>query len=216
MALTFFGFWIYILIDAIMLLAFLGYFIYHNFFDTRLRVFKFYSNKQFEIYRKKIKDESVDVIDSNTDKPHTYTVNRNYIYYNKGRIPYAFFWNNIPIPINMYDSPEIPEKIQKEVKILINQINDKINKYSTKQINVEMPTKKLKENIEIDTAETFFRVLHTNFTLNLIKPPTEFKKAIKWTIILISIGIAIALILHFTGVIDITQILGAKPPVKVK
>jgi hypothetical protein len=85
-----------------------------------------------------------------------------------------------------------------------------MKKYTYKQVNVTMPSKKLKENIEIDTAETFFRVLHTNFTLNLIKPPSDMKKAIKWTIILICIGIAIALVLHFTGVIDLMQILTGK------
>lgn len=214
MEMGFWNFWIFIIIDCVLLLSFIGWFVYYNFFDTRLRTYVFYPNKQFDIFRKNIKNEIIDTHDKNTNTNKTYTVNRDYIYYKNGRIPYAFYWNNIPIPLNMYDSPEIPEKIQKEVKNLIIQINNKLSNYTTKQINIVMPSKKLKQNIEIDTAESFFRVLHTNFTLNLIKPPTELKKAIKWTAILIGVGIAIALILHFLGVIDIMQILGASPPKK--
>lgn len=212
MELGFWNFWIFIIIDIVLILSILGYVIYYNFFDKRLRTFIFYPNKQLEVKRKNIKDEVISMLDRNTGKNKAYTVNRDFIYFKNGRISYAFYWNNIPIPLNMSDFPEMPDKKKKELTELINKSNIILRQYDYKQIEVNIPSKKLSKSIEVETAETFFRLLYTNFTLNLIKPPKDLQKAIKWTAILIAIAIGIAVILHFLGVIDIMQFVGATPP----
>ena len=204
MAYGFLDFWLYIIIDGVVLLAFGGWWFWSNFLDNRLRVYLIYPNKQVKMCKRKIKNNLIDIYDEDTKTRKLYTVNRDFIYYRKGRIPYAYYWDNIPIPVDLNNKDL---KFTDEEKILIK----KINKKFPTQINIQQPNTKLKDDVEIDTAETLFRVLHTNFTLNLLKPPTEFKKAIKWTIILIIVGCGLALILHFMGVIDIMELLGSTP-----
>lgn len=209
MAYEFWNFWIFIIIDVIVILGFIGWLIWYNFLDTRLRTYIIYPNKQIKLYKKKIKNELIGIYDKNTARNKIYTVNKDFVYFKNGRIPYAFYWDNIPIPLSLIQDLKLTDK-QKEV------LKD-IEKNLPIQLNLKIPNKKLKDEgndkaIEIDTAETFFRVLYTNFTLNLLQPPKDIQKAIKWTAILIGIGIALALILHFLGVIDIMQLLGAKPP----
>jgi len=206
MAYGFLDFWLYIIIDIIVLVAFGIYWLWFNIFDTRLRIYLIYPDKQIKLCRRKIKNDLVEIYDENTKTHKLYTVNKDFIYYRRGRIPYAYYWDNIPIPLDLTEKL----KFSDEEILLVK----KINKKYPIQIDIQKPNTKFKKDIEIDTAETLFRVLHTNFTLNLLKPPTEFKKAIKWTIILIIIGIGLAIILHFIGVIDLMELLGATPPKK--
>lgn len=203
MALGFLDFWLYILIDVVVLLVGGGYFFWFNYLDTRLRVYLIYPDKQVKLCRRKIKNELIEIYDDNTKTHKVYTINKDYIYYRKGRIPYAYYWDNIPIPIDLTQKLKFTDE---EIRV-VKQIN---RKYPF-QININQPNLMLSKTIPLDTSETFFRILHTNFTLNLLKPPTEFKKAIKWTIILIVIGVVIAVMLHFLGVIDLMEILGATP-----
>lgn len=201
---VFWNFWIFIVIDILVIIGFLGWCFWFFFLDTRLRLFIIYPNKQISIFKKKIKNDVVDIYDKNSNTHKLYTVNKNFIYYRMGRIPHAFYWNNIPIPENITQQLNFtPEQLN-----LLKQID---KKYPI-QIDISKPNTKLKHNIELDTADTFFRVLNTNFTLNLLKPSTDIKKAVKWTVILIVVAIILALILHFLGVIDVMQLLGAKPP----
>jgi len=203
---NFLSFWIYIFIDIIVLIGFSIWAIWFYLFDTRLRLTVFYPNRQMKTIRVKIKNEITNILDKNTNTNKLYTINKKFIYFKNGRIPHAFYWDNIPIPLNMNN--EI--KLEKKEIDLIKKINEK---YPI-QIDIEEPSKMLNKDVEIDTSETFFRILHTNFTLNLLKKPQDMKKAIKWTIILIIIGIGIALILHFTGVINLFEILRTTPPPK--
>ena len=53
------------------------------------------------------------------------------------------------------------------------------------------------------TAQELHHLLDVNYTLNLIRPNVNTKKIIMGTAILIAVAIVGALILHFTGVIDI-------------
>lgn len=198
---NFWTFWIYIYIDIAVLLAFAVWGIWFYLFDTRVRLFTFYPNRQIKLSRVKPKNDVIATYDKNTETNKLYTINKKFIYFMRNRIPYAFYWDNIPIPLNMMDKNKFDKKELELIK--------KINKKAPIHMDIEEPSKLLKKDIEIDTAETFFRVLHTNFTLNLLKKPQDFKKAIKWTVILIGIGIALAVILHFTGVIDLGEFLGA-------
>lgn len=195
-------FTIFIYIDILLVLAIIGYTIFHFFFDTKLRVFIIKPNKQITIYRLKIINDTITIKDKVTNTNKTYTINRDFIYYKFGRIPYTFFWDNIPIPLDLQEDNNI--NLDKKEITVLNKIYSKLGI----QININKPTSQLKKNINIDTAETFFRILHTNFTLNLLKPPKEFKEAIKWMMIFITIGVIIATILHFTGVINLGEILG--------
>ena len=200
MAYGFLDFWLYIIIDIVVLIVGGGYFLWFTYFDVRLRVYLVYPNKQIRLYRRKIKNDLIEIYDDNTKSHKLYTVNKDFIYFRNGRIPFAYYWDNIPIPIDLAEKL----KFSDEEILLIKKIN---SKYPI-QINIHKPNTKFKKDIEIDTAETLFRVLHTNFTLNLLKPPTEFRKAVKWTIILIIVSVGLAIILHFMGVIDLMELLG--------
>ena len=65
------------------------------------------------------------------------------------------------------------------------------------------------------TSQEIHKLLDTNFTMNLITPKIDVKKFVLGTAILIGIVIIVAVILHFTGVIDLASIIqetiGQKP-----
>lgn len=204
-------FYIILGIEGVLALLFGLRILYLKFFDNRLRAVMFYPTKEITITIKKCREDIFNIEDSVTKRKETYTLNKEYIYYKDGHIPYAFFWNNIPIPINMLNNPIIPKNEELKIKKHLNEINSIIKKYDMTQFKVNIPSKKFNDSIEIETAETFFRLLNANFTLNLLKPPKEFKEAIKWTMIFIMIGIGILLLLHFTGQIDLIKILGITP-----
>ena len=200
------SFWIYIIIDIVLIIGVLGFWLYNNFFDTRAIIFFIYPDRQIKMFKVKIVKDTITYY----GKPEqTYTVNNNMLLFNRRR-PYLFYYYGNPIACNILE--QIEDKLTPDEVKFIKKLNTKHNK----QFALEEPTKWMneKKTVSFDSAETLFRILNTNFTMNLIKPPNDFKQAIKWTVILIAVGIFIAVILHFTGVIDIFELLGTAPPKK--
>lgn len=160
-----------------------------------------------KIFKSEIKNSTATIYDKKTDTHKTYPINKKFIKYVRGRIPYTFFWDNIPIPLELIEK----EKYYKQFTPIEIKLIKKINERTPIQIDIDQPTKIMKNNkvdvIEIDTCETFFSVLHTNFTLNLLKKPSDMGKAVKWGMILISIAVILAIVLHSMGIIDINQLL---------
>jgi len=71
---------------------------------------------------------------------------------------------------------------------------------------IDKPSKGDSKKISIKyTAQELHRLLEVNYTMNLIKPPTNIRKLVIGTTIAIIIGAIILIILQVTGLFDVTQ-----------
>jgi len=196
----------YIIIDIALICGILFYWFWNNFLDTRARVHFIFPDKQLRIFKVKLNKDTLSYVDGKIRQ--TYTVNRDLIYFRR-RQPFVFYFFGNPVPINLLELLKI-EKLTPNEKKVLNSLDKRFNL----QLELKEPSRWLNQakTVAIDSAETLFRILYTNLTLNLIKSPTDLKKTIKWTLILIVGAVGMAIVLHLVGVINIYDILGTKPP----
>jgi len=199
---------VYIIIDIVLICGIIFYWFWNNFLDTRARVHFIFPDKQLKIFKVKLNKDILSYVDGKIKQ--TYTVNSDLIFFRR-RQPFIFYFFGNPVPVNLLENLEVEKLTPNEIKLLKG-----LDKRFNIQLEIKEPSRWLDKakTVSVDSAETLFRILHTNLTLNLIKSPTDIRKTIKWTLILIIAGIGIAIMLHLIGVIDIYAILGTKPPTK--
>jgi len=109
----------------------------------------------------------------------------------KGKYPTLIYYYNNPMPINF---------------------EGQASKISSKMLYDPKSFSQLDDEMKNTLANTYIdaKALHVAFTSNLInKMYSENKMSAKnWIIIIIVVMIAVLIILHFTGVINIMEILG--------
>lgn len=183
-------YWICGSILAIALIAGVWVLAYYTWFDRNLRVIMFNSKSGMNIFKTPVIEDNRFRYDGGI-----YMVDKKAIYRRYFRIPYALYFYGNPNPM-MIEKQVVTDKI---VKKKIEYVDEKDGKTKSKEI----------EMLEIVyTAQELHNLLEVNFTMNLIKPPTNIKKIAMTIGIIIVILVVLVVILHFTGVIDIRELLG--------